>query len=266
MGACPGTGLVMGSDGITLDCAGHSIVGSRPNSPLGIDVTGRNDIIVRNCVLSRFNWGISVFDSTNSTVEGNTATGNLIGFVVQASPWVNLVYNQAYQNTYGGFQLNSDHDLLRGNVAFNNPAGFQIYGRGGMNLTRNIAFNDGLGFNIASWVNILDRNDASFNQYAGFYLNAVSNNTLVSNTASNNGGNGYSVYGGIFNSFTGNSADNNRNYGFSDETSGPGTAGTFNIYLLNTCSYNVPGGSNPVGLCTDTSGHGGSLSARRFIN
>ena len=47
-----------GADGITLDCAGHSIIG--PGSGNGIYLRDRTGVTVRNCHVSNFEIGIKL--------------------------------------------------------------------------------------------------------------------------------------------------------------------------------------------------------------
>jgi len=80
-----------GKDGITLDCNGvwvQSVEGDltadRSNDRfyggVGIRVRNSSDVVVRNCNVSGYRYGILVEDSTRVTIEGNRSTHNYRNF------------------------------------------------------------------------------------------------------------------------------------------------------------------------------------------
>src|SRR5947208_2387617 len=66
--------VVIGADGITLDCAGHTVSGS--GSGIGIVLTGRTGVIVQNCDVTGFYLGIYLDGATNNVLLGNEAASN----------------------------------------------------------------------------------------------------------------------------------------------------------------------------------------------
>lgn len=80
---CPGDGLVLGADDITLDCDGHAIAGI--GGANGVRVDGRASVTVKNCSIRGFSRAIALQGTTGSTVEGNSIScgDSAMGITVQ---------------------------------------------------------------------------------------------------------------------------------------------------------------------------------------
>ncbi len=169
---CSGNGLNIGSDNITLDCAGHSISGIGAFFSSGIYLNSRSGTTIRNCKVSNFNNGIVlVYYSNSDTIVNNTVTGNrLYGIYVVSYPSGNDISGNSLANNYGGISVyfannNSIHD----NNATDNVNGIAIYYR--------------------SSGNTLVGNKALRNSNAGIFLdpyvsgNSLSGNFLCTNVA-----------------------------------------------------------------------------------
>ena len=144
---CADDGLIIGADGITLDCAGHSISGSE--SDVGILLEGRNNVVIKNCDVSDFNRGIRVEGGTGNILTNNdvhdngrqgiyvplaeggeesiTLVGNRIhdnknsGLSVSGGIGNVFKNNRIYSNRYDGFFLeNSQDNRVEGNVICGN--------------------------------------------------------------------------------------------------------------------------------------------------
>ncbi|PYT08453.1 MAG: hypothetical protein DMF49_05215 [Acidobacteria bacterium] len=74
--SCPGDGLRLGSNGITLDCAGHAIRGEGGYLTMGVSATGVEHVVVRNCHIMGFGVALRLQDSPASVVEGNKLSGD----------------------------------------------------------------------------------------------------------------------------------------------------------------------------------------------
>ncbi|MEM2974354.1 MAG: hypothetical protein QW112_01870, partial [Candidatus Micrarchaeia archaeon] len=68
---CAGDGLVVGADGIALDCKGYNIIGS--GSGYGINLTGRSGVMLMNCIISNFSSALSPLPSVNNALLNMTA-------------------------------------------------------------------------------------------------------------------------------------------------------------------------------------------------
>ncbi len=107
--------IIIGANGITLDCAGHSVTGS--GSGNGIFLSGRTGVTVKNCEVTNFSIGFRLAGfSSGNTLTGNTANDNGDkGFRLVQSDDNTLTRNTANDNGDKGFSLfeSSDNTLTK---------------------------------------------------------------------------------------------------------------------------------------------------------
>jgi parallel beta-helix repeat protein len=235
IGPCPGAGIVIGKNGITLNCAGHVITGS--NLAYGVDLTGRSGVTVKKCVVEDFDDGFYLSGSSNNKLVKNTAESDGDGFYLFSSTWNMLTSNTADGNTYYGFALSGScsGNTLKSNVANqNNDAGFILFELTASNkLIKNTA----------------DQNLGGGSSGYGFEVEGSSGQKLTSNTADSNNY-GFYVTSSMSNKLGSNLAYGNEVYGFFDDSTGSGTSGTANTYSpMDFCNSNGFGGAFPIGLC-----------------
>lgn len=75
--ACPGDGLVVGADDVTIDLAGHRIQGSAPCE--GVRAVGRRGFTVRNGVVEGFASGLHLDAATDGRLRGLVVRSNGTG-------------------------------------------------------------------------------------------------------------------------------------------------------------------------------------------
>lgn len=174
------------ADGVTLDCAGHRVVG--PGQGEGILIERRTGVAVRNCRVSGFFRGILVIVSSEIALEGNRAEENEYGIWI-GSDHVSLFRNTAADNRETGFFLGGATDfVLTENTAIRNGHnGFSLLDSDRNSLSNNLAEDNGTyGFALGfSHDNILENNVARRNE-AGFHIEKSRNVTLNGNLASDN--------------------------------------------------------------------------------
>ncbi len=196
------------SDDVTLDCAGHTVSG-RSLDPAwdGILLSQRSGVTIRNCVVDDFSTGVVIENSSHNTIEDNTISNVRQGITLQGS---------------------DNNRLLRNSVL--GASDWFAYGLFG-----------------GSDNNEIRHNSASATSGIGFMIQGASNNLFVSNVASGNYGNGFGANPpATANVYTANTANNNTNHDFEDNTSGEhGDFGTDNHYSNNTCD----GRSSPPRIC-----------------
>jgi hypothetical protein len=83
--SCTGDGLIVGSDGVTIDLGGFTISGDRDTDDVGIDVGEFSHVTIRNGTVENFNIGIRVLGGavealkiTNVTSRDNVSFGALL--------------------------------------------------------------------------------------------------------------------------------------------------------------------------------------------
>ena len=150
IGPCSGAGLIIGANGITLNCAGLLISGMTGNTNDGIYLNGVTGVTVKNCKVTGFAVGFVLPSSlaSGNTLTGNTANNNVhLGFLLTGisstgSSSNTLTGNTANSNGYDGFYLESSskNNKLTGNTANNNGYdGFYLTGSSGNKLKGNTA-------------------------------------------------------------------------------------------------------------------------------
>jgi parallel beta-helix repeat protein len=204
---CPGTALVIGADGITLNLGGHTISGTNAQGSEGIANDGHAGVhIVGSGRISDFRLnGVGLRKAPKSVVRGLTirriGAGGVEGEPVSAgialvdSPASQVVANdvandvKAYQSD-GADVLNSRGSLVSGNklshnvwngLALINSAGSRIAGN---SLDDN--GNNGTEVNGASDSSSVTGNNADGNKAIGIVVGAAQNVRVVGNTATGN--------------------------------------------------------------------------------
>ena len=131
LGPCPGDGLVVGADGITIDLGGHAII-SASGAHTGIDTTGHRRITVRHGALRSFGVQIAARrPPTGSPVTADRFVG--LRFV-NSSFAVCRVRRQPHrrrrQRAAGGrrgrggdYNVDGAHNVVRDTTAWSNLIG-----------------------------------------------------------------------------------------------------------------------------------------------
>jgi hypothetical protein len=184
VGPCEGDGIVIGSDNVTLNLAGHSILGTSSASPqIGVVLQRINGARVRNGSVTGFDTGVLVSAGSANSVD-------------------NLVINV---NRCAGIalMLGTTGNIVRANkIRANVCAGVRIAGAGSTSVQGNrITRNTGPGVEIASGSlnfstgsNSVTKNFIADNGSDGVSLTSItSSQTVVGNWVLRNGGNGIHI-------------------------------------------------------------------------
>lgn len=118
---CPNTGLIIGADGITLDCNHHLIEAN--SAGYGIHILDRNDVTVVNCTTTGGYYGIFVQNSNYNNLTGNLNYDCNDGIKVAHSSNNNILLdNIVRDNIRSGIYMenNGDTNTVSGNLIKNN--------------------------------------------------------------------------------------------------------------------------------------------------
>jgi parallel beta-helix repeat protein len=187
---CPGDGLVIGHDSITITLTGHTIDGNSTGN--GVNVGLHKSVIVQGGTIQQFFYGVYIGGSTN-TVKSARLTGNAIGVYVAGGSGNTVTLNNAYSNSGYGVSVNGLSTKVTSNTFASNTSNGLIVGAPSSVITGNHALNNGS---------------------VGIYVNsAATGATITSNVA-----NGNSVDGirsdSVLATFTTNTANYNTQLGF----------------------------------------------------
>lgn len=216
IGPCPGDGLVIGADGVTLNLNGHMILGNsaRAGTHVGVRVQGHTKVKVTSGTVTGFDAGVAIIGGSANTVSNLTVTNNVgnpdpstsifgDGVVVFFSPGNSIIGNTLINNglfdEVGVLGVGSDNNLIENNVAKGTDNGGEPFGPVGLG----IILNPFLG---------ADRpRDLS-----------VSGNRVIGNQVENNGNAGISSISNINGLIQGNRVEGN---GLENQYGGPAFPG-----------------------------------------
>jgi len=153
--------IVVERDNIIVDGNGCKLQGSG----LGIDMLYRTNVAIKNTYITRFSYGIRLYESSKIIISGNTIT--------------DIFY-------YGVWLFDSSYNaILRNNIVNNSAYGIWLQESSTNNfLSGNSLTNNGYGIVLGSFSsnNIVSGNDVTSNDYACIQLANSYNNILFNNT------------------------------------------------------------------------------------
>jgi parallel beta-helix repeat protein len=174
---CPGDGLVVAGDGVTLDLGGHTVSGLGAGS--GIVLTGVNATLT-NGVVTRFQQGVDVErDASQATLSGLTVKKNGTGLLVGPNPTgpaFGTVSGSAFSsNDLDGVFLNGGFWTVEDTtIAHNGRDGVHGY----PDADRQTIVGNRITYNAGRGISFTNQNDGL---------------TIADNVASRNGGDGIHV-------------------------------------------------------------------------
>jgi parallel beta-helix repeat protein len=191
--------VVIAANGVTLNCAGHTIDGSG-SSRNGVEIVGRDGVTVTNCRVVGFGgYGIVSSAATSPTV-GNVLSDNVVigngnsGIALHSVNGATVTNNVSADNGSHGYEISdSNANVFAGNVAKGNSAvGFAAEGSDRNTLTGNRSIANLWGFALdASDVNTIEENASLQNDGNGFILGeGSSQNRIAGNRIQGNGEHG----------------------------------------------------------------------------
>ncbi len=209
---CPGSGLIIGANNLTLDCAGHLLNSTHLIFPeFGIKIIGKNNILIKNCVLQGFYSGIYLENTGSSQINDNVVKNNGHGIHLYNLSQNNVILNNvAYDNSVGiGFYDHITHNQVLNNSLINNSLwGARSYAYNSFNIWEGNNFSNNLDIGLLLGSNAYSNfteNYFSNNGNYGVYITYDGNNTFWKNIFDNNGVNAFEEI-----------STNNNNWNFSN--------------------------------------------------
>jgi len=233
--------IVVERDNVVIDGAGYRLQGTGAPPPSdGIDLSGRENVEVRNTQISNF-YGVGILfsESNNNNVSGNIITANSVGGILLGHSSNNIISGNTITNhTNAGIALifSSNYNSFSENTITNNGDGIisdrssniiisgnTITNSGAMGIIITISHNnnvsgntitashfDGIAFAHCSNSSITGNTVTASNWGYGIILSSSSNNNDISgNTATTNYASGIRISWSSNNSVSGNTVADN---------------------------------------------------------
>ena len=166
--ACPGDGLVIGADGITVNLNGHLLEGTGGSNggnviygdtEDGVDNTaGHSGVTIENGEIRGFDTGVKLYEADRNRVQGLNSHGNLAGAILVESVGNRVESSSFRRNSYGVYLVESD-----GNNVSGNDLGLNVF-----------AF-----YTVTSSENVVWNNTAIGNALLGFQVTGQSNRNWI---------------------------------------------------------------------------------------
>jgi parallel beta-helix repeat protein len=194
-------------DDIVVDGAGYALQGTGALGSKGIDLTGRENVTVRNTQIKNFYYGIGLEDSTNNSISGNTIANNGRGIWLDDASNNSIGGNNVTANSEAGIALPySSNNSISGNNVANNYAGISLYDSSNNSINGNtMTANNHVGILLYdSSNNSINGNTMTANNYVGIQLHDSSNNSINGNNIANNYAGILLQHSSNYNSISGN--------------------------------------------------------------
>jgi|GEM_PF-5964810 len=207
------------ADGVTLDCQGHRIDGVDGGSSYGVRINNYDNVIVRNCEVSDWAYGIQLSSSTGSRVYNNFVTSNTDrGInVISSSAYNNLTNNTVFLNGDYGivFSSSQNNNFSHGNVSNNTNHGVYLSNADSNRIEySHVGFNAQDGFNLDNSDGIvIYENNVTSNKQRGVYMTSSSGNRIEGGNVKANVNTGIWLYQSANNNVTSVNSSLNTNNG-----------------------------------------------------
>jgi parallel beta-helix repeat protein len=191
--------IIVEKSGITIDGAGYTLRAG--TSEIGIDLTGRSTVTVRNVRITQCLDGVRLSESRNINISANILTDNSDDGVDlrESSDYNSIVGNTIVGNHGCGIELweSSYNNIAQNNVSQNGLHGMWIYDNSNHNdIIENSVIendNDGISFVSSSNYNTVRNNTIEKNHDRGIAAISSNDNSVYYNDFLNNTHQAYTI-------------------------------------------------------------------------
>ncbi len=233
--------IVVERNSIVVDGAGYTLRGLW--NGIGIDLSHRMNVTVKEIRITSFGTGILLSDSSGNTLSDSTVINNTeYGINLVGSSRNTLQRNNIIDNRLGINLDASGFNTLSGNAITNDYEGIHLYSSSTNTFSGNIVTNNQQNPILIerSSGNTFSGNTVTNNYYDGIWLWGSSDNELSNNTVTTNYGHGIVLQGSSRNTLHANNILDNHQYGiYLRRTIYSGS--TDNTILRNTITNNGGG-------------------------
>jgi len=207
--------IVVERHNIVVDGAGYTLQGT--GSGIGINLTGRSNVTIKNMEIKAFRYGIKLDYSSNNSISGNNITANSSDGIWLYKSSNNSVYgNNITTNNGDGIWLSdssSYNSVYGNNITTNNWHGIVLsYSSNYNRIYENNITNNRYGILLwdSSNYNSIVGNNITTNNEGGIWLFGCSNNSIYGNNITTNNWHGIRLEWSSNNILRSNSMANNK--------------------------------------------------------
>lgn len=188
---CLEYGLVINSDNLTLDCAGHEITEYEifGGATTGVSIEARKGVKIINCSIIGFSDGIFIRESEDVLVSSNNLEHNEQGIYLSAAQGVKIEKNTIVGNSGTGIEIRNGEksDIYKNNISGNSRDGIGTSSMSNSRIYENqIAFNR-RGMDLGNLDNVgIFRNIISDSETNGINFRNIINLSFYNNSIINN--------------------------------------------------------------------------------
>lgn len=168
--------IVIERDSIVFDGGGYTVQGTGASYSIGIDLTNRTNVKVKNAHVDNFWIGVDLYSSPNNLVTNNRVTANAIPIFLVYSDNNTISYNTLTNNTSGiGVDQSSNNTLIGNGIANHTYDGVYLSMSVHTTLSGNVFANCGL-YTHGAYENQIEGN--TVNGKPLVYLEDISDRTV----------------------------------------------------------------------------------------
>ncbi|MEM3698211.1 MAG: NosD domain-containing protein [Candidatus Bathyarchaeia archaeon] len=179
-------GIIVQKDDIVIDGVGFELSGT--GNGIGVDLSDRINVTVKNMTIENFQIGIRLFNSQNNTIHRNSLTSNkFYGVCLENSNNNCIIQNDIEKNRCGICFLNSKNNCIQtNNIIANNESGVYLGSSSLNRIFKNNATNNLYAIFLEfSYNNTIFENNIVNNQY-GIWVRQSNNNVFYHNNCIDN--------------------------------------------------------------------------------
>jgi len=209
--SCSGTAFTLGAGNIEFNCNGYALSGDGTGS--GVHLVDVTNVTIRNCLISSFNYGIYLYNATNSRFYNNSILNNTDGIrslgsisesnqiynntvnsttgygVDVQSNYTNIQNNTIYSQTGNALNSNGDHAIITGNVIISNGVIAASLSKSNTTFTGNTVLSTASNALYIFGNNSLIQNNnitsTADNAITSYSHNIIYNSNIINSTTSN---------------------------------------------------------------------------------
>jgi len=180
-------GVIINKSNIVLDCNNSWLYG--PNLNFGIRVFDKTRVIIKNCKLTNYEYGIYLRNSSFNNIINNTFENNVVYGIFLRNSDNNKVINNSLLGNIGGVYLRAHNNILYNNLLSDNSiSGFEVDVSDNNEIFSNKIINNNNAYGVwlknSKW-NLFSNNSITRHRY-GVFLQSSDNNKINNNEVQNN--------------------------------------------------------------------------------